>query len=110
VIDARCIFSGTSESNLDYTETYFTVSILSSQKTLITFLQSDTIERNNVTENHNIIVDVQVPGFDDEPVEFDVDLLTTGDILVKNLVDGQTVTDYTSQLTIGFSNDIPISQ
>jgi hypothetical protein len=108
VIDARCIFSGTSESNLDYTETYFTVSILSSQKTLITFLQSDTIERNNVTENHNIIVDIQVPGFDDEPVELDVDLLTTGDVLVKNLVDGQTVTDYTSQLTIGFSNDIPV--
>jgi hypothetical protein len=108
VINARCIFSGTSDSDLDNVETYFTLNVLSSEKSLITFLQNDTVERNNITENHNIVMDVQVPGFDSEPVEIDVDLLTTGDILVKKLVDGQIITDYASQLTIGFSNDIPV--
>ena len=63
--------------------------------------QSDTIERNNVSENHNLLVDVQVPGFDDESIEIDVDLLTIGGTLVKNLISGQPITDYISQLSIG---------
>lgn len=108
VINSRYIFSGTVESGLAASSTSFIINLLSSQKSLVTFPHNDTIERSNVTENHNLVMDIQVPGFDGEPVEIDVELLTSEDTLIKKLIDGQQIINYNSQLSIKFANDIPV--
>jgi len=107
-INARCIFSGSTDSDLDTTMVEFTVNLLPSEKSLSVYPQEETMERNSISEDYILQMDVQVPGFDSDPVVIDVDLLTEGYVLVKTLIDNQTIESYDSQLFVSFSYDIPV--
>jgi hypothetical protein len=107
-IDARCTFSGSSDSNLDVITIPFIINLLPAEKTLVIISQQSTMERNNIFEKHQLPVEIQVPGFDSDPVALNVDLYDLGGPLVKNLIVNHFLDSYSSILNLDFSQDITV--
>ncbi|MFW9996012.1 MAG: carboxypeptidase-like regulatory domain-containing protein [Candidatus Odinarchaeota archaeon] len=107
-INARYVFSGSFISDLDSATAYFTVNLLPAEKTIVLLLQESVIERSNLTEQNILPLAVQVPGFDDNPVMLDLDLLTLDGYLVKNLLSDHLLTSYLSELPLEIPSDVVI--
>ncbi|MFW9997544.1 MAG: hypothetical protein ACFFD4_36220, partial [Candidatus Odinarchaeota archaeon] len=107
-ISARCAFSGSFETDLAATMVSFTINVLPAEKSLVLFSQQSEIERNNLTEQNVLLLDVQVPGFDSDPVILDLDLLTVDGLLVKQLITDQVLTGYSNQMSISISREVPV--
>ncbi|MFW9993015.1 MAG: hypothetical protein ACFFD4_13310 [Candidatus Odinarchaeota archaeon] len=107
-ISASCGFSGSFESDLDSSEFIFTLHVIPSGKALVMEPSSYEIERNNLTEQHSLILHVQVPGYDGEQLTIDVVLSTLSGEPVAILLDEKPVTSYSSDLSVSFSYDIPV--
>ncbi|MFW9997846.1 MAG: hypothetical protein ACFFD4_37745, partial [Candidatus Odinarchaeota archaeon] len=107
-INSRCVFSGSYDSDLAATVTPFTIIVLSMEKSLVLIPQELTVERNNLTEQNELQLLIQVPGFDSEPVLLNIDLLALDGMVVRNLVVEYPLTSYSSQLSVDFSHEIPV--
>jgi hypothetical protein len=107
-INARCTFSGSSASDIAPVSFPFTINLLPGEKSLVLIPQQTTIERNNLTEQHVLPVEVQVPGFDTDPVVVDIDLFTPDGQLVQDLITNHVLTDYSSQLYLTFHHQITV--
>ncbi|MHA2029115.1 MAG: hypothetical protein ACW99Q_06980 [Candidatus Kariarchaeaceae archaeon] len=108
-INGRCVFSGSSYFDLAGTVAYFTINLLANEKSIVLIPQNTVVERNNLQENHVLSMEVQVPGFDIDPVELNLDLLSLVDgSLVKNLIMDLSLTDFSSQIPVIFTTDVAV--
>ncbi|MHA2277239.1 MAG: hypothetical protein ACXAC2_15805, partial [Candidatus Kariarchaeaceae archaeon] len=108
-INGRCVFSGSSYFDLAGTIAYFTINLLANEKSIVLIPQNTVVERNNLQENHVLSMEVQVPGFDIDPVELNLDLLSLVDgSLVKNLITDLSLTDFSSQIPVSFTTDVAV--
>jgi hypothetical protein len=108
-INGRCVFSGSSSFDLAGTIAYFTINLLTNEKSIVLIPQNQVVERNNIQESHVLSMEVQVPGFDIDPVELNLDLLSLVDgSLVKNLINGLSLTDFSTQIPISFTTDVDV--
>ncbi|MFW9995638.1 MAG: carboxypeptidase-like regulatory domain-containing protein [Candidatus Odinarchaeota archaeon] len=108
VINARCNFSGSFDSDLAATYVSFAIYLLSVEKSLVLVPEQYNIERNNLFEEHALPVEIQVPGFDGEALSLDINLLTVDGVLVKNMLYDYSILSYSSQIFLEFSQDIAI--
>ncbi|MHA2295764.1 MAG: hypothetical protein ACXAEU_12555 [Candidatus Hodarchaeales archaeon] len=107
-INARCTFSGSSVTDLAAVVVPFTINLLPAEKSLVLITQQSIVERNNLTEHHVLPIEIQVPGYDNDPVSIDMNLLTLDGQLVQNLITNYYLTDYSNQINVGFSNNVTV--
>ncbi|MHA2299200.1 MAG: hypothetical protein ACXAEU_15325 [Candidatus Hodarchaeales archaeon] len=107
-INARCVFSGSITADLAATTVDFTINLLPLEKSLILLPQQATIERNNLTEQHVLPIEVQVPGFDSDPVTLDLVLLAVNGSSVKKMLVNHVITSYISEIILNFTRDIEV--
>ena len=108
-MNARCVFSGSLPFDLRGDIAYFTINLLASEKSIVLIPQSQIIERSNLQESHELSIEVQVPGFDIDPVELNLDILSLVDgSLVKNLITSLPLTDFSTQISVSIATDVNI--
>ncbi|MFW9990786.1 MAG: hypothetical protein ACFFD4_01880 [Candidatus Odinarchaeota archaeon] len=108
-VAARCVFSGSYSSDLDTTTAFFTINLLSQEKSIVLLAEQLTVERSSLIEQNVFTVGVQVPGYDSDPVTVDIDLLAENGSLEANLLVDYLLTGYSSQLLLEIPQGIKVS-
>ncbi|MFW9997890.1 MAG: hypothetical protein ACFFD4_37965 [Candidatus Odinarchaeota archaeon] len=107
-INSKSVFSGSFATDLGETSVLFTINLLPTEKSLFLYPQQLVVERNNLTEQNSLLVNIQVAGFDSDPVLLDIDILDKDGLFVKNLVTNHLIETYSSNIALYFSQDIVI--